>query len=91
MLATATVTLWLACAVSGSRLRWRELSAQEKHRYTYADFVVEFDKEASAGSEAIFTGRLAAVHEHNACGLWLWCLLRDGGSFFCFYCTSSRE
>ena len=54
---------------SGSTLKWRELAAEDKTRYTYQDFVAEFTGTGSTHSRFTFERNLAAIHAHNAKGL----------------------
>eukprot|EP01047_Picozoa_sp_COSAG01_P067906 COSAG01_NODE_9692_length_2369_cov_2.166960_1_plen_338_part_00 len=58
-----------ASAVPGVPLRWRDLGATEKVRYTYEHFATEFGKDGSAGSRARFAAELARVQAHNALNL----------------------
>ena len=45
-----------AVHVPSASLQWRDLSAGDKHVYTYDHFTAEFGKQASDQSRAIFAG-----------------------------------
>jgi hypothetical protein len=59
----------VALAAAGTHLKWRNLAASEKGRYSYADFLAEFGGSGRPESRSTFALNLAKIHAHNAKGL----------------------
>jgi cathepsin L len=71
--------IFLLSSLAASTLKWRDLQSSEKTRYTYSDFLEEFEKTGTPTSKQTFHQNLKRIHSHNSQSHHTW---RQGVNYF---------